>query len=93
MKTIKNTKMKSKRHKLDLSIQSNKCFFITIIMMLFYSLPLSATIQITSTQCICGENGEGSIEIEATGDAGPFTFEWVGPNGVIQEATEQNLTG
>ena len=55
--------------------------------------PLSATIQITSTQCICGENGEGSIEIEATGDAGPFTFEWVGPNGVIQEATEQNLTG
>lgn len=67
--------------------------FLLLNLFTFFSFPLSATIQITSTQCICGENGEGSIEIEATGTAGPFTFEWVGPNGVIPEETDQNLTG
>ncbi len=65
---------------------------ITFSIIVSFASPLSATIQITSTQCICGAGGSGSIEIEATGEAGPFTFEWIGSSGVIDGATDQNLT-
>lgn len=31
-------------------------------------------------QCICGEEAPGKIVLIANGTAGPFSFQWIGPN-------------
>ncbi len=41
-------------------------------------------------QCICGTGATGSITLIATGTAGPFTFQWSGPEGY--ESTAQSPT-
>ncbi len=62
-----------------------KIFFCFIF--ITYGFNLSATIEIIVTDCIC-EGNTGSIEIEATGTAGPFSFVWEGPGNY--ESTVQN---
>lgn len=42
-------------------------------------------------QCICGEEAPGKIVLIANGTAGPFSFQWTGPNGY--ESFRQEPTG
>ncbi len=72
----------------------------TILLILsLVTLQAKATIEITSTQCIC-PGGFGSIEVTAEPDqgmatAGPFTFRWVGPvdpiTGDVFQAFDEDL--
>lgn len=50
---------------------------------------LSATIEIDTVKCICGSGAFGQIELIANGEAGPFTFDWSGPDGFT--SIDQNL--
>jgi len=50
-------------------------------------------IRIETTHCICSPASPGSVTLIATGTAGPFTFQWEGPEGYIStEQSPEDLT-
>lgn len=69
---------------------------ISSFFLLFFSFLFASSInvgaQITFAEdgihCICGLTSPGGITIIATGTAGPFTFQWSGPEGYA--STEQS---
>ncbi|MFM9950332.1 MAG: SprB repeat-containing protein [Saprospiraceae bacterium] len=61
-----------------------KCFNTPILFVVFFLLAFTsakAEIRIDTVHCICGPTSPGGITIIATGTAGPFTFQWSGPEG------------
>lgn len=68
-----------------------KYFNTPIVFVVFFLLAFTiakAEINISTVHCICGPTSPGGVTIIATGTAGPFTFQWSGPEGYA--STEQS---
>ncbi len=62
---------------------------LTLSLLLFFCLHIHAEISITNlVDCVCEDQATQAFFVVATGTAGPFTFEWVGPDDYT--STEQN---
>lgn len=56
-----------------------KTHICTLALFLMAFSAVRAEIRIDTVQCICGPTSPGGVTIIATGTAGPFTFQWSGP--------------
>lgn len=63
---------------------------IATIIFLFFAFASQAEISITVSSCICEGQDSESFIVVATGSAGPFTFQWIGPEGSDYTSTVQN---
>lgn len=76
----------------------NKCLFkatwIPLFCILFHGLAQGqnndGVILMGEPQCTCTPSTPGSVEVQAQGTAGPFNFQWEGPNGYTSNAQSPN---
>ena len=65
-----------------------KTHILSLALFLLAFTTATAEISISEVHCICGPTSPGGVTIIANGTAGPFTFQWSGPEGYA--STEQN---
>ncbi|MFM9946576.1 MAG: T9SS type A sorting domain-containing protein [Saprospiraceae bacterium] len=73
-----------------------KTHILSLALFLLAFTNAKAEISISAVQCICGPTSPGGVTIIATGTAGPFTFQWSGPDGyesTVQSPTDITIPG